>query len=63
MDPQEAIVQVVNEIKPDLLVMGSQARIGIPGFLIGNTAEKVIRQVDCAVMTMKPDGYVSPIEV
>lgn len=63
MDPQEAIVQVVNEIKPDLLVMGSQARIGIPGILIGNTAEKVIRQADCAVMTMKPEGFESPIKV
>ncbi|MCG8369996.1 MAG: universal stress protein, partial [Proteobacteria bacterium] len=46
----------------ELLVMGSVARAGIPGFLIGGTAESVLGDVDCSVLTVKPDGFVSPIE-
>lgn len=47
----------------ELLVMGSVARAGIPGFLIGSTAESVLGDVDCSVLTVKPDGFVSPIEL
>ena len=28
---------------------------------IGNTAERVLGQVDCAVLTAKPEGFVSPV--
>ncbi|MGF1457106.1 MAG: universal stress protein [Alphaproteobacteria bacterium] len=45
----------------DLLVMGTIARIGVPGFIIGNTAEDVLNSVDCPVVTVKPPGYVSPV--
>jgi len=31
------------------------------GHLIGNTAEKILHQVDCSVLTVKPDGFVSPV--
>lgn len=45
----------------DLLVMGSVGRTGVPGFVIGNTAEKVLPEVDCAVLTRKPRGFRSPL--
>lgn len=47
----------------ELLVMGSVAQSGVPGFLIGSTAESVLGDVDCSVLTVKPDGFVSPIEL
>ncbi|MEA2079293.1 MAG: universal stress protein, UspA, partial [Pseudomonadota bacterium] len=31
------------------------------GFLIGNTAEEVLNQVDCSVLTLKPEGFVTPV--
>jgi len=46
-----------------LLVMGTVCRIGIPGFFIGNTAEKILDEVDCSVLTVKPEGFVSPVEL
>src|SRR5262249_33306982 len=46
----------------DLIVLGSQGRAGLPGFLIGNTAEKVLRRCDCSLLTVKPDGFVSPVQ-
>ena len=44
-----------------LLVMGTVCRTGLSGFLIGNTAEEVLGAVDCSVLTVKPEGFVSPV--
>jgi nucleotide-binding universal stress UspA family protein len=47
----------------DLVVIGTVARGGIPGLFIGNTAEKVLNAVDCSVLTLKPEGFETPIRV
>ena len=60
-DPVEYIPKLVTELGIDLLVMGSVARVGIAGFLIGNTAEEVFNQVDCSLLTLKPKGFVTPV--
>lgn len=41
--------------------MGSVARTGIPGFIIGNTAESILGQVQCSVLVIKPDGLISSV--
>ncbi|MDJ0891306.1 MAG: universal stress protein, partial [Gammaproteobacteria bacterium] len=38
-------------------------RTGIPGFFIGNTAENLLSQVECSVLTVKPSGFVTPVEL
>lgn len=60
-DPSTVIPRVVTELGIDVLVMGTVCRTGIPGFIIGNTAERVLDTVDCSVFTVKPDGFVSPV--
>ncbi len=55
------IPEQVRRLEPDVLVMGTIARTGVPGFIIGNTAEDVLNSVDCSVLTVKPPGYVSPV--
>jgi len=62
-EPQACIFDLVVEKSIDLLVMGTVCRTGIPGFLIGNTAEEVLNQVDCSVLTVKPEDFVTPVEV
>ncbi len=57
----DTVCDVAAEINADLIVMGTLARTGIPGLLIGNTAERVLRDVDCSVLTIKPHEFVSPI--
>ena len=47
----------------DVIVMGTVCRVGVPGLFIGNTAEKVLRHVSCSVLTVKPEGFVSPVTV
>jgi len=45
----------------DLVVMGSVARAGIAGMLIGNTAERLLRKLPCSVLVVKPDRFESPV--
>ena len=60
-EPDECISTLVEEQGIDLLVMGTVCRTGIAGFLIGNTAEEVLSQVNCSVLTLKPEGFVTPV--
>jgi nucleotide-binding universal stress UspA family protein len=50
----------IKHFKADLLVMGTVCRTGVFGFLIGNTAEKILQKVDCSVLTVKLDTFESP---
>lgn len=45
----------------DCLVMGTVARTGIRGFIMGNTAETILEQIDCSVLAIKPSGFVTPV--
>ncbi len=56
-----AIPALVKEVQADVLVMGTVARTGIAGWLVGNTAEAVLEQVQCSVLAVKPRGFVSPV--
>ena len=59
--PIQAILEGVSQVKPGLVVMGTVSRGGIPGYLMGNTAEKLIDRIDCALLTVKPDDFVCPV--
>ena len=47
------ISQVIEELKPDLLVMGSSGTSGWEEFWIGSTTEKIVRTATCPVLTIK----------
>ena len=57
----DAIIKAAKSEAIDLLVMGTVCRTGLPGFIIGNTAEKVLSEVNCSVLTVKPNGFVTPV--
>jgi nucleotide-binding universal stress UspA family protein len=61
-DPGQVIPEFVAKEKIDLLVMATIARTGVPGLLIGNTAERMLQSVDCSVLAIKPRGFVSPVQ-
>ncbi len=46
----------------DLIVMGTVGRVGIPGLIIGNTAEAILEKTRCSVLAIKPDGFKTPVE-
>jgi len=62
-DPEHVVPDFVRENEVDVVVMGSVGRTGVPGFLIGNTAETILRQVESSVLAIKPGGFVSPVEL
>jgi universal stress protein E len=59
--PGEVIVDVARRAQADLIVTGTVARTGIPGLLIGNTAEQILDYVSCDVLAVKPRGFVTPV--
>ncbi|WP_308368169.1 MULTISPECIES: universal stress protein [unclassified Microbulbifer] len=61
--PDRFIPLVIEEKKIDLLVMGTVGRTGIPGFIMGNTAENILQEISCSLLALKPRGYVSPVKV
>ncbi len=61
-NPETVIQKFIDEQQIDLLVMGSVARSGIPGLVVGNTAESLLGSVDCSVMTLKPKKWKSPLK-
>lgn len=58
--PGKTIAKFNNDNDTDLLVLGSVARSGVANILIGNTAEKILNEVDCSVLTLKPEGWEPP---
>jgi nucleotide-binding universal stress UspA family protein len=43
--------------------MGTVARSGTSGILIGNTAERILNSIECSVLALKPDSFVSSIKL
>lgn len=59
--PESIIEDVAVKIDAELVILGTVGRTGISAALIGNTAEHVIDQLNCDVLALKPDGYISPL--
>ncbi len=62
-DPAAVIPRFVAEHSVDLIVMGTVGRSGLSGLLMGNTAELILSRVNCAVVALKPPGFVSPVKL
>lgn len=58
---RKEIPALAKKIEADLVVMGTVARTGIPGFIMGNTAETILNQIDCSVLAIKPPGFETPV--
>lgn len=58
-----AIPQLADELSAGIVVMGTVARTGIAGLIIGNTAEAILDQLQCSVLAVKPPGFVTPVQL
>ncbi len=61
--PENAILNYIDEQAIQLLVMGTVARVGMPGFFLGNTAEKLLPFLSCSVLAVKPDHFQTPVRL
>ncbi len=59
----DVIPEFADQHRVDLIVMGTVCRTGIPGFFIGNTAEKILYTIDCSVLAVKSEGFITPVQL
>lgn len=62
-DPRDALPRLARLLDIGLIVMGTVARTGVTGLLMGNTAETILRAVDCSILAVKPKGFVTPVKL
>ncbi len=55
------ILSAIKELDIDLLIMATSGRGGIPGMLFGNTAERLLPELQCSILAIKPDDFVCPV--
>ena len=60
---RKEIPALARRIGVDLVVMGTVARTGVPGLIMGNTAETILNQLDCSVLAIKPPGFETPVRL
>jgi nucleotide-binding universal stress UspA family protein len=51
--PATVILEVAEELKPDLIVIGSHGRSGLDHLLIGSVTERVLRKADLPVLVVR----------
>ena len=55
-NPLRALRESVARMRPEVLVLGSLSKTGLPGMVLGNTAQGVLEQIDCSLLVIKPEG-------
>ena len=65
LSAHEAILDVVDDVDPDLLVMGTHGRSGFRRLFLGSVTEKVVRSAPCPTLVVPPrsEGSVSAATV
>jgi universal stress protein E len=59
----EGILLFLKKNPMNLMVMGTIGRGGLAGVMIGNTAERLLPQLSCSLLAVKPKDFVSPVRL
>lgn len=59
--PETVVLDLLDEHNIDLLIMGTAARTGLRGMLVGNTAERLLPSVSCSILALKPADAPNPL--
>jgi len=55
--PTRAVLEGAADLCAGLVVMGTVSRSGLPGLVLGNTAERLLGTLDCSMLVLKPDDF------
>lgn len=55
--PDHTILQAAERTHPELAILGVTPRHGLASWILGNTAEKILSQLDCSLLTVKPEDF------
>ncbi len=61
-EPRTVLPRLAERLDIGLIVMGTVARTGLSGLIMGNTAETILQSVRCSVLAVKPEGFVTPVK-
>ena len=56
-DPGQWITAVQSALEADLIVMGTHGRRAVPRFFLGSVAERVVREAECPVLTIREHNH------
>jgi nucleotide-binding universal stress UspA family protein len=59
--PSQYIQSITEMVDADLVVMGTVTQTDVPGFFIGNTAERILSLLGSSVLSVKPSTFRSPV--
>jgi nucleotide-binding universal stress UspA family protein len=59
---ESVILSTAEDLKADLIVMGTHGRTGLGRLLLGSVAEQVLRRATCPVLTVKAPYHAAPTE-
>ena len=51
--PDDDVVRMAHDLNAELVVMATHGRKGLSHFVLGSVAERVMREVDCPVLTVR----------
>jgi nucleotide-binding universal stress UspA family protein len=53
-NPYREILDFAEKIKAGLIIIPTHGRTGLPGFIMGSVAQKIVKLAKCPVLTFKP---------
>lgn len=56
----DVLASLSQTLQPAVLIMGTDARQGIQGLVVGNRVERVARRSQSPLLAVKPEGFLSP---
>ncbi len=56
-DPDECILNAVQAANANLVIFGTSSRTGVSGLLPGRTVERLLPELRCSVLALKPEGF------
>jgi len=59
--PIDAIAEAAQRSHSAVVVMGAVSRSGLKRLLIGNTAERILDELSCDILVVKPEGFRLPV--
>ena len=60
-EPIVGLPRLVKKLRADVVAMGAVSRTGLTRLFVGNTAERVVDELDSDVLIVKPRGFVTPV--
>jgi nucleotide-binding universal stress UspA family protein len=55
--PVQEILKAAEEVRAELIVLGTHGRTGLDRFMMGSVAERVSRQALCPIMLVRPKAF------